>query len=73
MKDPPLNTQNPCPYDRPNVRQHSHSAVKVLKAMADQASLPAPLCGPSDPSVHATTREGEGERGGVGGVGGIGL
>ena len=34
--------------------------------MAGQASLPAPWCGPSSPSVHATTREGEGERGGVG-------
>ena len=30
--------------------------------MAGQASLPAPLCGPSSPSVHATTREGEGEK-----------
>ena len=37
--------------------------------MAGQASLPAPLCGPSSSSVHATTREGEGERGGVGGWG----
>ena len=44
---------------------------EALRAMADQASLPAPLCGPSSPSVHATTREGEGERGGVGGGGGI--
>ena len=41
--------------------------------MAGQASLRAPLCGPSSPSVHATTREGEGERGGVGGGGGIRL
>ena len=41
--------------------------------MAGQASLPAPLCGPSDPSVHATTGEGEGEQGGVGGGGGISL
>ena len=35
--------------------------------MADQASLPTLLCGPSSPSVHATTWEGEGGRGGVGG------
>ena len=41
--------------------------------MAGQASLPAPLCGPSSPSVHATKGEGEGERGGVGRGGGIGL
>ena len=41
--------------------------------MAGQTSLPAPLCGPSSPSVHAATREGEGERGGVGGGGGIRL
>ena len=41
--------------------------------MAGQASLPAPLCGPSSPSVHATTGEGEGGRGGVGGGGGINL
>ena len=34
---------------------------------------PAPLYGPSSPSVHATTGEGDGERGGVGGGGGIGL
>ena len=34
--------------------------------MAGQASLPAPLCGPSSLSVHATTSEGEGEQGGVG-------
>ena len=41
--------------------------------MADQASLPAPLCAPSSPSVHVTTREGEGDRRGVGGGGGIRL
>ena len=41
--------------------------------MAGQASLPAPLCGPSSPSVHATTREEEEEGGGVGGGGGIRL
>ena len=34
--------------------------------MVGEASLPAPLCGPSSPSVHATTREGGGEQGGVG-------
>ena len=41
--------------------------------MAGQASLPAPLCGPSSPSVHATAGEGEGVRGGVGVGGGISL
>ena len=41
--------------------------------MAGQASLPALVCGPSSPSVHATIGEGEGERGGVGGGGGISL
>ena len=46
---------------------------EALKDMAGQASLPAPLCGPSSPSVHATAREGEGERGGVGGGDGISL
>ena len=46
---------------------------EALKAMAGQASLPAPLCGPSSPSLHATTREGEGEQGGVGGGGDIRL
>ena len=45
---------------------------EALKAMAGQASLPAPFCGPSIPSVHATSRKGEGERG-VGGGGGIRL
>ena len=34
---------------------------KALKAMAGQASLPAPLCGPSSPNVRAAAREGEGE------------
>ena len=34
---------------------------EALKAMAGQASLPAPLCGPSSPSVHAARGEGEGE------------
>ena len=41
--------------------------------MAGQTTLPAPLCGPSGPRVHATTKEGEGERAGVGGGGGIDL
>ena len=41
--------------------------------MVGQASLPAPVCGPSTPSVHATTREGEGGREGVEGGGGIHL
>ena len=45
----------------------------ALKAMAGEACLPAPLCGPSSPSVHATTREGEEERGAVEGGGGIRL
>ena len=40
--------------------------------MAGQASVPALLCGPSTPSVHAKM-EGEGERGGVGVGGGISL
>ena len=44
---------------------------EALKAMVGQASLPAPLCGPFSPSVHATTREGEEGRGGVGGGGGV--
>ena len=39
---------------------------EALKAMAGQGSLPALLCGASSPSVHATTREGEAEQGGVG-------
>ena len=39
--------------------------------MAGQASLPTPLCVTSGPSVHPTTRKGEGERRGVGGRGGI--
>ena len=47
----------------------ANTTREALKAMAGQASLSAPLCGPSGPSVHATTREGEGERGGVGGGG----
>ena len=34
---------------------------EALKAMAGQASLPAPLCGPSSPNAHAAAREGEGE------------
>ena len=33
----------------------------ALRAMAGQASLPALLCGPSSPNMHAATREGEGE------------
>ena len=34
---------------------------EALKAMADQASLPAPLCGLSSHNVHAAAREGEGK------------
>ena len=34
---------------------------EALKAMAGRASLPAPLCAPSSPNVHAATKEGEGE------------
>ena len=34
---------------------------EALKAMAGQASLPAPLYGPSSPNVHAPIGEGEGE------------
>ena len=37
------------------------------------ACLPAPSCGPSNPTVHATIGEGEGARGGAGGARGIGL
>ena len=34
---------------------------EALKAMAGQASLPAPLCGPSSPNMRAAAREGEAE------------
>ena len=51
----------------------ANATRETLECMAGQASLPVPLCGPSSPSVYATTGEGEGERGGVGAGGGIRL
>ena len=45
---------------------------EALKGMAGQASIPAPLCGPSSASVHVAIGEGEGDKGGVQGGGGIG-
>ena len=41
--------------------------------MVRQASLHSPFCRPPNPSVHATTGDGEGEQGGVGGREGIRL
>ena len=39
----------------------ANATREALKAMVGQASLPAPLCGPSSPNAHATEREGQGE------------